>query len=100
MVWGSPAHQASFGSRGFSLPFRANRRGGFDSQGGPASKFEEDVMNHDFRLWICPVLVIVFGLLLFDRSKDKWATIGGYVFLCGFFIALWILTFGGLPGRL
>ena len=56
-------------------------------------------MSHDFRLWICPVLAIAFGLLLFAKSKDKWATIGGYVFLCGFFLVLWLLTFNGLTLR-
>jgi hypothetical protein len=52
-------------------------------------------MNRDVRMWVVVLLAIVLGLLLFATSKDRWATIGGYVFLCGFFIALWILAFGG-----
>jgi hypothetical protein len=52
-------------------------------------------MSHDARMWIVPILAIVLGLLLFATSKDRWATIGGYVFLCGFFIVLWVFAFGG-----
>jgi hypothetical protein len=56
-------------------------------------------MNHQLQMWIVPILAVVLGLLLFATSKDKWATIGGYVFVCGFFILLWLLSFGGYPIR-
>jgi hypothetical protein len=57
------------------------------------------IMTHQVLMWVVPVLAIIFGLLLFVTSKDRWATIGGYVFLCGFLIAIWILTFGGYALR-
>lgn len=56
-------------------------------------------MTHDVRMWLVILVALFGGLLLFSSSKDKWATIGGYVFLCGFFVALWILAFGGVTIR-
>ena len=56
-------------------------------------------MTHQAQMWIVPLLAVVLGLLLFATSKDKWATIGGYVFLAGFIILLWLLSFGGFPLR-
>jgi hypothetical protein len=53
-------------------------------------------MNHDARLWVVPLVAAILGLLLFATSKDKWATIGGYVFVCGFFILLWFFATAGL----
>jgi hypothetical protein len=58
-----------------------------------------DTMTHDVRMWLVILAALFGGLILFANSKDKWATIGGYVFLCGFFLALWILAFGGVPIR-
>jgi EamA domain-containing membrane protein RarD len=54
-------------------------------------------MTHELRMWIVPLLAVVLGLLLFATSKDKWATVGGYVFVCGFFLVLWLLA--GFPIR-
>ncbi|MGH9745512.1 MAG: hypothetical protein ACRD59_05300 [Candidatus Acidiferrales bacterium] len=56
-------------------------------------------MTHQLQMWLVPIVAIILGLMLFSTSKDKWATIGGYVFWCGFFIALWLLSFGGVPIR-
>jgi len=56
-------------------------------------------MSNEVRMWLVVLAAIFGGLLLFATSKDKWATIGGYVFVCGFFIMLWILAFGGLRIR-
>lgn len=56
-------------------------------------------MTHDVRIWFVPLVAIGLGLLLFLTSKDRWSAIGGYVFLCGFFIVLWLLTFGPVPIR-
>jgi hypothetical protein len=53
-------------------------------------------MTHDLRMWLVPILAIVLGLLLYTSSKDKWVTIGGYVFVCGFFIVLWLLSGGSV----
>lgn len=46
-------------------------------------------------MWLVALVAIILGLLLFTTSKDRWATTGGYIFLCGFLILLWILAFGG-----
>jgi hypothetical protein len=51
-------------------------------------------MNHQVHEWAFPVVALIVGLLVFGTSKDKWATIGGYVFLCGFFILPWLASFG------
>jgi hypothetical protein len=51
-------------------------------------------MNHQVQMWVFPLVALIVGLLVFGTSKDKWATIGGYVFLCGFFIVLWLVSFG------
>ena len=53
-------------------------------------------MSRELQMWLFPVIVLIVGLLVFSTSKDKWATIGGYLFLCGFFIVLWLLSFGPL----
>jgi len=51
---------------------------------------------HEAQMWIVPLLAIIVGLLLYFTSKDpKWPLIGSYIFLCGFFIVLWLLAFGG-----
>jgi hypothetical protein len=47
-------------------------------------------------MWMVPLVAAILGLLLFATSKDKWATIGGYVFVCGFFILLWLSATGGV----
>ena len=52
-------------------------------------------MNRELQMWLVPVITLIVGLILFATSKDKWATIGGYLFLCAFFILLWLLSFGG-----
>ena len=52
-------------------------------------------MTHQVQMWIAPILAIILGLFLFITSKDKWATIGGYIFLAGFVIFLWLLAMGG-----
>lgn len=57
-------------------------------------------MTREVQMWIVPLLAMIFGLLIFFNTKDKMVTIGGYLFLCGLFIVLWLLTFGGLPLRL
>lgn len=51
-------------------------------------------MTHEMRLWIFPILAMIAGALLFATSKDKWATIGGHMFVCGFFIVLWFASNG------
>lgn len=56
-------------------------------------------MTHQAQMWIAPIVAVILGLLLFATSKDKWTTIGGYVFLCGFLILLYLISFGGLPAR-
>ena len=66
---------------------------------GFVQKREEVMTSHQAQMWITPIVAIILGLLLFATSKDKWATVGGYVFLCGFLIFLWLITFGGLPAR-
>ena len=58
-----------------------------------------NTMTHDVRMWLVILVALFGGLILFSTSKDKWATIGGYVFLCGFFLALWVLAFGGVTIR-
>ena len=51
---------------------------------------------NEARIWIVPLFAIIVGLLLYFTSKDsKWPLIGSYIFLCGFFIVLWHLAFGG-----
>lgn len=54
-------------------------------------------MDRELQMWLVPTVVLIVGLIVFATSKDKWATIGGYVFLCGFFIILWLVTFRGAP---
>ena len=51
-------------------------------------------MTHDVRMWIVPLVAAICGLLLFATSKDKWATIGGYIFLAGFVILVWLGAVG------
>ena len=51
-------------------------------------------MSRELQMWIFPLVALIVGLVVFSSSKDKWATIAGYVFLCGFFIVLWLLSFG------
>jgi hypothetical protein len=51
---------------------------------------------HEAQMWIVPLIAILVGLLVYFTSKDpKWPLIGSYIFLCGFFIVLWLLTFRG-----
>jgi hypothetical protein len=52
-------------------------------------------MNQHTLMYAIPILAVVLGLVIFYGSKDRNATIGGYVFVCGFFILLWVLAFGG-----
>jgi hypothetical protein len=53
-------------------------------------------MNHETRLWAVPLIALILGLVAFYGSKDKNATIAGYVFLAAFAILLWFLTTGGV----
>jgi hypothetical protein len=53
----------------------------------------------NFSLLIVPIIAIALGLLVYfgcSNEKNKQATIGLYVFVCGFFILLWIITFHGI----
>jgi hypothetical protein len=56
--------------------------------------YKEEVMNHDVREILVLVVAGICGLLLFATSKDKWGTIGGYVFLSAFVILLWLAAGG------
>jgi hypothetical protein len=49
--------------------------------------------------WFIPLIAVVVGLVVYYKSRpeSRNPTIGGYIFLCGFFILLWLVTFGGLP---
>lgn len=51
-------------------------------------------MNRELQIWLVPMVAIILGLVVFYGSKDKNSNIGGYVFLAGFLIFLWLLTFG------
>ena len=53
-------------------------------------------MNHEIRLWAVPLIFLLLGLVVFYGSKDKNATIAGYVFLASFAILLWFLTTGAV----
>jgi hypothetical protein len=46
-------------------------------------------------MYLVPILAVIIGLVIYYGSKDRNVTIGGYVFVSGFFILLWVLTFGG-----
>jgi hypothetical protein len=52
-------------------------------------------MTQHALLYVIPMLAIILGLVVFYGSKDRNATVGGYIFVSGFFILLWVLTFGG-----
>jgi hypothetical protein len=53
-------------------------------------------MNHHVQMWAIPVIALVVGFLLLlgvPRVQLR-IQIGGYLFLCGLFILLWLCTFG------
>jgi hypothetical protein len=52
-------------------------------------------MNQHTLMYLIPILAVIIGLVIYYGSKDRNVTIGGYVFVSGFFILLWVLTFGG-----
>jgi hypothetical protein len=52
-------------------------------------------MNQQILMWVLPIIALIVGLVVLFGSKDKAATVGGYMFVSGFFILLWLLTFNG-----
>jgi hypothetical protein len=45
-----------------------------------------------YQMLVVPILAIIVGLLVFYGSKDKNVTIGGYIFLSGCVVLVWLLT--------
>jgi hypothetical protein len=52
-------------------------------------------MTQHALMFVIPILAVIIGLVVLYGSKDKNASVGLYIFACGFFILLWVLTFGG-----